>query len=132
MRTLMIYPDDADQAFEILGDKASLYRDHVGDSDGLTWLPSDGPNWLPSAEIDPQLAARVAEAGYGEIVEVCFASDAGMLSYLGMTPIPNGNELEEKTVQLMKAAADDRTAGWAHFNDYGTIDSLWVFIPQTD
>ena len=118
-KTLMLWTEDTDAAWEMLGELAGLYGDNGGNPDGNAWLPSD--------TITEEEATEVLEAGYGEMVEVLYADNNAMLRHLGAAPVPDDEELEEETIEQMQEAADKATNGWAHYGSYSS--GTWVFIP---
>ena len=120
-KTLEITKDER-QAWALLGDLAGLYGDNGGEPDGNAWLPSQ--------TVTEEEGADVIAAGLGEMVDVLYANDEAMGKVLKMAPLPDGEELEEETADMMKLLADEHTVAWAHYGAYGASDSLWVFIPR--
>jgi hypothetical protein len=115
----------------------NLLSDLLSDDDRWAWNDNggepDGNAWLPMDTVSGDEALAVVAAGEGEMVEVMYANDEAMARFLGMNPLPDddGNWLDEVVVDQMQAAAEDKTAGWAHYGAYGSGDGSWVYIPRT-
>ena len=93
-------------------------------------LPCDGS--LLSVEYDDEDARSLEEAGLGAVLDAMVATDDAMAKVLHMAPAVQGEELDQDTIDNMKAAADEYTAIWAHYGAYGSNDSTWIFVPLAE
>ena len=122
MKKLQVYASDTHGAWNILGEYAALYGDNGGEPDGDAWLPSD------QDDIPTELAQKVVDAGYGEMVEVRMANDEAMINFLGLNPPADPDDIDSDYAERMRDRANEKQLAWAHYGAYGAMDSHWVFV----
>ena len=112
---------------------AGHYDDNGGEPDGPDWLPNgEGP------DLDSDAVNEIIRNGQGKIVEVRYAKENAILDTItfdGTGRVVNhitgeAEDVDDSYIALLKADVDEMSTRWAHYGAYGTIDSMFVYVPR--